>query len=204
MGLNTRRTLRVLKALALGLPILSDQFIFDSLCSDHWLRMKDYRHPRYAKFVVGERSPAFAGDSVCVLRCTRPRRVDVWHILRAADAKIVRDVRQACDYLVVGSEKDAHDWCEKRLYRAKRGDTDMRDQLRALKALSGTTEIVTSKVSDFLSSSLSACIDWHSLVVYFQLLRRTTESSTSAHSRGGSAMVCPSIVLPGLGRDGER
>lgn len=69
----SRRSLRVLFAMVRGLWILTEEWIYDSLCKGSWSDPAPYRHPRFGRHAAdGEPCKIFAGKSFLICHSADP------------------------------------------------------------------------------------------------------------------------------------
>jgi hypothetical protein len=138
-----RRTLKIYLALARGIPVVTDKFVYASLCSGYWASVEQLRHPLYKHHTLGERLQCMEGKTFCVIRSSFPSIRSMQTLIREVGGRImiIEDIltgkcKEFVDYYVVGNKKDLKDWLRTVLIKEKekekekeKGDAEKQDKI---------------------------------------------------------------------------
>ena len=104
LSLTNRRTLRVLFAIARGLWIVTEEWVYASLCSAAWADLTSHRHPRYQPHSTdGRPLTIFAGKSFVIGRSLDPPCQLLKELIQVAGGQVLSAAEVTdCDYLVMG------------------------------------------------------------------------------------------------------
>jgi hypothetical protein len=140
------RTLRILFALAQGIPIIEESWIYQCISAGLWVDATPFRPQRYEKLDLSIKR-LFENHLFCVLRSSRPETKQITSLIRTAGGKITENpfVKQKISFFVVGDLHDLHKWG---LYKKERktGQGNL-DVLRVEELAAKGTKMISSKVS---------------------------------------------------------
>lgn len=143
-----RRTLRILFALAKGLPIIKEEWIYDCLCHGYWTNPLSFRLERYQQLDL-TMNHIFANRLFCVLQSTKPETSLLIELVEAAGGQTTTNLlsrgENKISFFVCGDREDLKEWLlEKKL---KKQAKENREILQFQQLSLQGTQIVTSKVS---------------------------------------------------------
>jgi hypothetical protein len=97
------RTFRILFALARGLPIIKEEWIYDSLEKGYWLNPSDYRVERYNMIDLSLKNP-LQDYTFCVQRSSIPDTRDLITLITDAGGTVETDILspEKIDFVVWG------------------------------------------------------------------------------------------------------
>eukprot|EP01031_Cornospumella_fuschlensis_P029483 gene29483-35583_t len=144
---TSKRPLCAIVAMARGLPILTSQYLLDSLTEERWIEdFSSYRFPRYAHLPL-QASNVLEKKIVMFLKSTSPD-VDVYRdILVTCGAGLIDSTRiileEPVNYIAIGSDDQDFDvWIKENLQRGPKGRGEV-EGLRTL--LENNVPLVNSK-----------------------------------------------------------
>jgi hypothetical protein len=168
--------LRILFALAQGIPIIEENWIYQCISAGLWVDATPFRPPRYAKLDLTIKH-LFKNHLFCVLHSSRPETKQITSLIRTAGGKITENpnIKEKISFFVVGDLSDLRKWgLYKKERKTSQGNLDL---LRVEELVAKGTKMISSKVS-LLLFFLMAGINLLSLFssVSLQYFRRTTIS----------------------------
>ena len=90
-----RRTLRSLFALARGISILTEDWVYESVSKEEWANVRDFVNPKFnqnTKNLNNHNREVFRNKSICVLESTNPPSDVLIHLIQAAGGQVTSEI----------------------------------------------------------------------------------------------------------------
>jgi hypothetical protein len=136
-----RRSLRVLFAIARGIPIVTESWVYACIENNNWVSLdtthKEYRHSRFNQLPLGSNLSIFNDFSFYVGYSSDPKKEVVHNLIEFVGGSIADRIVDA-DYLVFGNKSDSSTWCY--------GQTLSSGVFKHISNLADNNKIVNTKV----------------------------------------------------------
>jgi hypothetical protein len=121
---SNKRTLRVLFAIARGMWVLNQDWIFQSLSLENWAKpLSAYRHPHFSKHKTeGVPLPIFTKKYFFVCTCSNPDINVMKSLIETAGGGMAFTMYNA-DYIVFGNAQDGAQWIAQNKLEASAADS---------------------------------------------------------------------------------
>lgn len=152
------RSLRILFALANGLLIVTEEWVYQSVSQEAWADPLLYPHPRFSgtnsqrihTSILTNPEPihTFKNNKICVLNSTDPTLdvlISLVHSSGGTTTKDIIPVAADCDglsYVLFGNQTDANTWVANSMKNCLHSE----ESIEYLKHLSKCNKVVTCKV----------------------------------------------------------
>jgi hypothetical protein len=82
-------------ALAKGLPIVTEEWVYASLCSEKWEKLAHYFHPKYVPNMPMNRNKLLEKERLLIVKCSSPKSSVISSLISLCGGTIVSDISSA-------------------------------------------------------------------------------------------------------------